>query len=224
MINNCINGLKWPIALLAVISLPAISIEFWRVVCFIISHWIHYTFLFIGLAAYWGIRCFFRGRNWGSSWLSTLEHELTHAFFATVTCNRVVRIRASWENGGSVQYRGSGNWLITIAPYFFPTFAVAAVIPTFFLHTYSPKTIMVLAGFFISYHIHTTWLETRIEQPDIQKVGVVYALLFLPSANLLSFLIVLTMLPSDGIYTSSSLQEIYWRVCRYSETVVALFF
>lgn len=209
MINRFIDILKWPLALLAVIILPTLFMELYRVLFFIVTHFKQYLFLFLGLGIYWLAWHVLRGRNWGSTWFATLEHELTHALFATLTLNRVINIRAGWSSGGHIQYKGAGNWLVTVSPYFFPTLALAVVVTACFLgKNFFPST-MLLTGFFLSYHVHSTWRETHGKQTDIQKVGLVFSWMFLPSANLLGYLLVLTLLPVDELYTLSIVKHIY---------------
>ena len=72
-----------------------------------------------------------RGR-WGR-FLIALEHESTHALFALLTFHPIVGFRASLGRGGEVRFIGRGNWLITAAPYFFPTAAVLLFVVAFFL-------------------------------------------------------------------------------------------
>ena len=62
--------------------------------------------------------CFFRRSRF--TLILTLEHEITHALFAIVTFHRVTGLRATAFRGGQVRFVGEGNWLITVAPYFFP--------------------------------------------------------------------------------------------------------
>ncbi len=209
MINSFVDILKWPLAILAVIILPTLFMELYRVLHFIVIHYTQYLFLFVGLGSYWLAWHLLRGRNWGGIWFATLEHEMTHALFAVLTVNRVTNIRTSWSNGGQIQYKGAGNWLVTISPYFFPTLALAVVVAAGFSSKEFLSSTMVLTGLFLSYHVHSTWRETHGKQSDIQKVGLVFSWMFLPAANLLCYLFVLTMLPVDDLYTLSMLKHIY---------------
>ena len=55
--------------------------------------------------------------------MQIIAHELTHSFFALLTFHKVKHIRVADDNsGGSMGFEGEGNWLIIIAPYFFPLF------------------------------------------------------------------------------------------------------
>jgi hypothetical protein len=209
MNNSFVNIFKWPLAILAVVILPGLLGELFRVLLFIFGHFKEYLPLFAGAGSYWLVWYLLKGKNWGSVWFATLEHELTHALFATLTFNRVISIKASWSNGGHVKYKGTGNWLVTVSPYFVPTLALVVVIVGSFTGKHLASAIMVLTGFFLLYHIHTTWHQTHVRQSDIQKVGILFSLLFLPGANLFCFLCVLTMLPGDSLCTFSTLENVY---------------
>jgi hypothetical protein len=51
-------------------------------------------------------------------WFSTLEHELTHAFFALLTFHTISGIQTTATGGGVIHILGGNNWLILISPYF----------------------------------------------------------------------------------------------------------
>lgn len=108
---------KWPAALLAVLSLPALVQA------------LHYLqlgnlrfFAFAGGAfLYLALKIIAAARSNIS--MQILAHELTHTFFALMTFHKVVHIHLNMdESGGAMGFKGKGNWLITIAPYFFPLF------------------------------------------------------------------------------------------------------
>ena len=54
------------------------------------------------------------------SFAAVLRHELAHALVAVLTFNRPVGLQVSPDGSGLAQYRGSGNWFISLAPYFLP--------------------------------------------------------------------------------------------------------
>lgn len=125
-------------------------------------------------------------RHWRTTWLSTLEHELTHALFAVLTCHRVVGIRTTWRSGGHVKYVGKGNWLVTLAPYFFPTVCLL-LLPVFLLVPVLESRVGdAVLGAAFAYHVTSTIRETHLGQSDLHKSGLLFCLLVLPSLNLLS--------------------------------------
>ena len=139
---------------------------------------------FVGYVVGWWL--LFRKRSWGSAF-STLEHELTHALFAVLTFHRVKSIKTTWDQGGVMHFEGGGNWLIMIAPYFVPTLSLVVMAVMFFLDDGGPRWLHIGLGATVSYHATSTWIETHREQTDLQEVGFLFAFLFLPAANVLSY-------------------------------------
>jgi hypothetical protein len=130
-------------------------------------------------------------RHWRTTWLSTLEHELTHALFAVLTFHRVVGIRTTWSNGGHIRYVGTGNWLITLAPYFFPTVCML-LLPVFMLAPLLENPVGdAILGAAFAYHVTSTFRETHLGQSDLQRVGFLFSIMVLPGLNLLAHGIVL---------------------------------
>lgn len=103
-----------------------------------------------------------------------LGHELTHAFWALLMGARVSRLRVS-ARGGSVTVSKS-NWIITLAPYFFPFYTMLVLFLVFVLgifidlHPYQPLT-LALIGLTYAFHITFTLSILAIRQPDIQEHG-----------------------------------------------------
>lgn len=103
-----------------------------------------------------------------------LGHELTHAFWALLMGARVSRLRVT-ARGGSVNVSKS-NWLITLAPYFFPFYtmlviAAAAAIGRFIdLRPYEPL-VLGAVGLTYAFHVTFTIAMLLLRQPDIQEHG-----------------------------------------------------
>jgi len=120
-----------------------------------------------------------------------VEHELTHALFAWATFHRVVGFSAM-RSGGHIRYIGRGNWLITVAPYFFPTFTLLVIVT---LSLFPPKHLAVGAGVLgasVAHHVLSTWSETHRHQTDLRELGWLWCWLFLPSINMFVMGIVLS--------------------------------
>ncbi len=110
-----------------------------------------------------------------------------------------------------MHFRGSGNWLITIAPYFFPTLSCLILGALFFLGDEAGRWLHIVLGATVSYHATSTWRETHREQTDLKEVGFTFAFLFLPAANVLSYGLILAVVLggwSKGIaYMGSAWQQ-----------------
>ena len=120
-VDRIVNWLKWPVAVVAILLVPNSILASFELVRKIVSAPKPVLPLLVGLGLYVLFWWRFLRRPIFGSFLSTLEHELTHAIFALATFHRVTGLRATWRSGGQVNFQGTGNWLITVAPYFFPT-------------------------------------------------------------------------------------------------------
>jgi hypothetical protein len=143
--------------------------------------------LMSGLVGYTIAWHFLFRRYWVGSAFSTLEHEITHSVFALLTFHPVTGMKTTWNQGGHMTFRGDGNWLIFIAPYFFPTLSVLVCLVRVFLAEDQMMWTNTILGATIAYHALSTWKETHLGQSDIQRVGVGFSFLFLPGANVLSY-------------------------------------
>lgn len=141
---------KWPAALLAVLSLPALVQA------------LHYLqlgnlrfFAFAGGAfLYLALKIIAAARSNIS--MQILAHELTHTFFALLTFHKVVHIHLNMdESGGAMGFKGRGNWLITIAPYFFPLFLFFMMLAVTFFSSKIPDSLMVNGVF--GYFLRIIW-------------------------------------------------------------------
>ncbi len=113
-----------------------------------------------------------------------LAHELTHALWGWVMGARISRMKVS-KRGGSVTL-SKNNFLITLAPYFFPLYTVLVIIlyyalSLFFdLHTYEPFWLGLVS---LTWAFHLTFTITTLmeHQPDVRLNGRLfsYAVIYL---------------------------------------------
>jgi hypothetical protein len=185
-IDLVLHWLKWPVACLTLLLLPGTVFAGFDLIRRIADQpELIWPFL-AGCALYavlW--RLVFRHRVFGTL-LSTFEHELTHALFALATLHPVTGFRATAHRGGHVSLRGRGNWLITIAPYFFPTACVFVGLMSWLVSVGSTVWSSGLMGFAFAYHVVSTKEETHPGQSDLRRVGFLFAAMFLPTAVLVS--------------------------------------
>lgn len=183
--DRMINPLKWPAAILSAAVTPLLA---WSLLLLMVrvirAPWNLVSFAVGGILFVVLWRRWLRGSRMGR-FLITVEHEATHALFALLTGHRILSFHASMGKGGQVRIEGDGNWLIVVAPYFFPTsalllFVLAYVLPFQGLLPWSG----LMLGTALAYHIVSTYRETHKDQTDIQQLGVLFCWLFLPAANL----------------------------------------
>ena len=185
--NTLLRLFKYPIAVLCAGALPFTWHHLWASPLWS-GPQSQYLWFLIGFSLYiMGWLLLFRRPMMGS-YLSTFEHELTHAIFAWLTFHQVTGLKATWRSGGHCTFRGSGggNWLIAIAPYWVPTLTIPIIFYQYITEQQSPTT-QFLIGLTSAYHLTSTWRETHLKQPDLHQTGFVFALLFLPTANLVMY-------------------------------------
>ncbi len=107
-----------------------------------------------------------------------IGHELTHAFFALLFGGSVKSFQAS-DRGGRVTITKS-NFLITLAPYFFPLYTFTALILYWIargadVHTRTIDILIFLSGATFTFHLMLTLIFLQTDQNDIQEQGAVFS-------------------------------------------------
>lgn len=190
-IDSIINVLKWPAAALAAVLLPGAVVAFVVAVRSTIENPNVGWQLLLGAGVFIALYLLlFRRPAWGR-FFSTFEHELTHAIFAWATLHPVVGFKATLRDGGEIRFKGKGNWLITVSPYFFPTWCVLLAPLLLFVPAEALPWLRALIGASLAYHVCSTIQETHRRQTDLKQLGLLFVMLFLPSANLIAYSLVL---------------------------------
>ena len=185
-IDRLIDWLKWPSAVVALLALPGSVGALLALVKRVLGQPVPILPFLGGIVVYILLWRFYRRRPIFGSFFSTFEHELTHAVFAWLTFHKVVGMRASSRRGGDVTIVGKGNWLITIAPYYFPTLCLLLGLLLALLPAEHLVWVNALMGATLAYHVTSTRRETHSSQPDLRKVGLPFAWMFLPAANIIA--------------------------------------
>jgi peptidase M50B-like protein len=107
-----------------------------------------------------------------------IAHELTHALFAVIFGGSVKSLHAS-ERGGRVTVTKS-NFLITLAPYFFPLYTFIAFLlygAALAVHAGDAATnvLIVLSGAAFTFHIMLTFIFLQTDQSDIREQGALFS-------------------------------------------------
>jgi hypothetical protein len=120
-------------------------------------------------------------------------HELTHAFFTMLFGGRVKSFHAS-DRGGRVTITKS-NFIITLAPYFFPLYTFVALIVYWLAVTANFRTaagwLIFASGTTYSFHLILTSVFLQTDQNDIKEHGAIfsYPLIYLFNILFAAFLI-----------------------------------
>jgi hypothetical protein len=123
-------------------------------------------------------------------WLYVVGHELTHVVWTWAFGGRVKRFKATSSGGHVVVTRS--NFLIALAPYFFPLYAVLLVLMFFAGHLlFNWQRFFVwfhlLAGAAYAFHLTLTAHALRTRQSDITSQGYLFSavIIFLGNAAVL---------------------------------------
>ncbi len=150
---------------------------------------------------------------------STFEHEFTHLIVGLLFLKKPAGFQATERQGGYTVLYGS-NFVITLAPYFLPTF-VFLLLPLYLvLNVQFVKYFFILFGLLTSYHFLSTWQEFSYRQPDIIKSGKVFSTIFLIFTNILCYGIIITFVlggfEQTGEYIVGGIikiKELYFIIC-----------
>ncbi len=105
-------------------------------------------------------------------------HELTHAIWAWVFGGKVKRFKATAKGGHVILTKT--NFVITLAPYFFPIYVVMIVLAFALGHliwgltAYFPG-FHFLVGAAYAFHVTLTWHILQTRQPDITQQGCLFS-------------------------------------------------
>jgi len=104
-------------------------------------------------------------------------HELTHALFAVLFGGSVKSFQAG-ERGGRVTITKS-NFIITLAPYFFPLYTFVAIVLHWLAVMFHVQGalgwLVFLSGATFGFHIILTLQFLRIDQNDIKEHGAIFS-------------------------------------------------
>lgn len=111
-------------------------------------------------------------------WIYVVGHEFTHALWTWLLGGQVKKFQAS-ANGGHVIVT-KNNFLIALAPYFFPVYAVAVVavfIGGDLVWNWHPYLVWfhLLLGAAYAFHLTLTWHILKGEQTDITEQGYLFS-------------------------------------------------
>lgn len=221
LINLTLKTIKWPMAVIMLSLLyPTIKAfnYYYQYFGFNKQHMIYFL---IGFCFYFGMKIFIMTGNYYRTNLEIINHELTHALFAILTLHPAGNLEAEEGKGGSITIKGGGNWLITIAPYFFPTFTCGMIIVTHIYTQNNPTNLSLLfgLGFSLAYHIMTVIQETHPEQSDLHRVSFPFAFMFIPTANLLFIGSTLAFADRGGYGISLFLKSVFYITKYYLEKI-----
>jgi len=143
--------------------------------------------------AYLLVQAFF----WRPLFLYVMGHELTHALAAVLQGGKADDLRVSTK-GGMVKVNRS-NFIVNLAPYFFPIYTVAACIIWAIAADRFQPALAALVGFSLAFHFALTLYSLKQHQSDISEVGWLFAIPLIVALNLAITALVLRLLAGDAV-------------------------
>lgn len=170
-----ISGLIQLIKLLSNFSINS-KIELMFVVGFVLYLFVHFLF-------------------YKPIFIHVMTHELTHLFWAYIFGGRAKKLEVS-HNGGKVLINKS-NFLISLAPYFFPLYTFGFIIIYLIARIEFLPYIAFFIGASLSFHIALTLYSLKTNQADFtEDSNVFFSIAFIFLINVIIIAGILAMLSS----------------------------
>ena len=133
-------------------------------------------------------------------WLYVVGHELTHALWTWVFGGRVKKVKVT-SKGGHVIITKS-NFVIALAPYFFPFYVFLLVVAFGTGHLiwgWSKYWVVfhLLLGLAYAFHVTLTIQVLQVEQSDVTEHGYLFSIVIIYLGNVLLPLLCLPVLTSS---------------------------
>jgi len=138
--------------------------------------------------------------------LYVLGHEFTHVLWTWLFGGKVKKFKASPKGGHVIVTKN--NFLISLAPYFFPVYAtmvVAVFIIGHLIWNWMPYVVWfhLLLGAAYAFHVTLTWHILKTEQSDITQHGYLFSWVIIFLGNVSVLLLGVPMLASGvGVLTA----------------------
>jgi len=137
-------------------------------------------------------------------WIYVLGHESTHAVWTWLFGGKIKRFKATSSGGHVVATRS--NFLITLAPYFFPFYAVVVVLIFIvgdllwnWRHAYLPWFHLLLGAAY-AFHVTLTVEILKYRQSDITSQGYLFSAVVIFLGNALVLLASVPLLTGHELY------------------------
>jgi hypothetical protein len=130
-------------------------------------------------------------------WVYVWGHELTHVLWTWLFGGRVTRFKATAKKGSVRVTRN--NFLISLAPYFFPIYVWAVVLFYAVVNLFWPLSTIqalfhLLIGAAYAFHLTLTGHILKTRQTDLTDHGLIFSLVIIWLGNLITLLVGLPFL------------------------------
>jgi hypothetical protein len=132
-------------------------------------------------------------------WVYVFGHELTHAIWAWMMGGKVKKFKATSQGGHVVVTKS--NFLIALAPYFFPLYAILVVllfVAGHWLWNWHNYLVWfhLLLGAAYAFHVTLTWHILKSHQSDISEQGYIFSAVIIFLGNMTVLLLGIPLLAS----------------------------
>ena len=125
-----------------------------------------------------------------------MAHELTHMLWAALFGGKTQSLHVS-KTGGKVMISKS-NFMISLAPYFFPLYAMAATLVFYIAKEQYQVYVAFFVGAALSFHIALTLFSLTTEQSDLyQDSNLIFSLAFVYLMNIVVLMLILTVVTKE---------------------------
>lgn len=142
-------------------------------------------------------------------------HELTHAVWTWIFGGKVKRFKAASDGGHVVTTKT--NFVIALAPYFFPVYAVLLVLVFFIGDLFWQWRRGYLAWFHLllgaayAFHVTLTWEILKTRQTDITSQGRLFSAVIIFLGNAMTLVIAIPLLTGHSLFDALDL----WLQCNH---------
>jgi hypothetical protein len=136
-------------------------------------------------------------------WIYVFGHELTHAIWTWIYGGQVKRFKASSEGGHVITTKN--NFVIALAPYFFPVYAIILVAIFFLgdLFWHWRRSYLtwfhLLLGAAYAFHVTLTWEILKTRQSDITSQGRLFSAVVIFLGNALILVVAVPLLTGQSL-------------------------
>jgi hypothetical protein len=121
-----------------------------------------------------------------SSFIAILKHELCHNLFAILTFRKPTGLHVTAGKGGEFQHEGKTNFLMLLAPYFFPLLSAVMMLISL-LDIRSRALFFGLLGATVGFDLFTALKDIHLKQTDLRKYGLFFSWCFVLLAALIFY-------------------------------------
>jgi len=121
-----------------------------------------------------------------SSFIAILKHELCHNLFALLTFRKPMALHVTAGKGGEFQHQGKTNFLMLLAPYFFPLLSSVMLLVSL-LDIGARSLFFGLLGATVGFDLLTSLKDIHLKQTDLRKYGLFFSWCFILLAILIFY-------------------------------------